>query len=169
MSVLSVLCSLLCAQSAEAKATVAKWIVDTKTHTTADIDGDEDEAHFLDFDLSVLGEDEEQYDAYARHIRSEYAHYPDDAYRSGRHTHTSPPAPALYVCVRESVLTVSDRVGSSIAAGPKCWSASCWCRRSFARRRSRRRARPRHAATSAARSIASVAEMVKQSVAPSLR
>ncbi len=75
-------------QSAEAKATVAKWIIDTKTHTTADIQGDEDEAYFLDFDLAVLGEDEDQYDTYARHIRTEYAHYPDEAYRSGRYVVT---------------------------------------------------------------------------------
>lgn len=39
---------------------------------------------FLDFDLEVLSRPPTEYDIYAEQIRQEYAHYPDDVYRSGR-------------------------------------------------------------------------------------
>lgn len=39
---------------------------------------------FLDADLSILGTNETTYDRYARQIRQEYAHVPDDAFRQGR-------------------------------------------------------------------------------------
>jgi len=68
----------------ESKETVVKWIIDTKTHTTADTQSDSDEDYFLDFDLAILGENEERYNAYARQIRREYSHIPDEAYRTGR-------------------------------------------------------------------------------------
>ncbi|MDQ7806196.1 hypothetical protein Q5425_20835 [Amycolatopsis sp. A133] len=38
----------------------------------------------LDADLAVLGAPEEQYTAYARGVREEYAKYPDDVWRDGR-------------------------------------------------------------------------------------
>jgi predicted metal-dependent HD superfamily phosphohydrolase len=38
----------------------------------------------LDADLAVLGAPEEQYAAYARGVREEYAKYPDDVWRDGR-------------------------------------------------------------------------------------
>ncbi|KDN20089.1 HD domain-containing protein [Amycolatopsis rifamycinica] len=38
----------------------------------------------LDADLAVLGASEEQYAAYARGVREEYAKYPDDVWREGR-------------------------------------------------------------------------------------
>ncbi len=38
----------------------------------------------LDADLAVLGAPEEQYTAYARGVREEYAKYPDDVWREGR-------------------------------------------------------------------------------------
>jgi len=38
----------------------------------------------LDADLAVLGAPEEQYAAYARGVREEYAKYPDDVWREGR-------------------------------------------------------------------------------------
>lgn len=41
-------------------------------------------AAFLDIDLSILGQDEATYDAYAEAIRREYAHVSDDAFRVGR-------------------------------------------------------------------------------------
>ncbi|MGW3997078.1 HD domain-containing protein [Amycolatopsis sp. NPDC004772] len=38
----------------------------------------------LDADLAVLGAPEDQYAAYARGVREEYAKYPDDVWREGR-------------------------------------------------------------------------------------
>jgi predicted metal-dependent HD superfamily phosphohydrolase len=43
-----------------------------------------DVALFLDMDLSILGADPAGFDAYDRAIRAEYAHVPEDAWRSGR-------------------------------------------------------------------------------------
>eukprot|EP01104_Vermistella_antarctica_P002238 TRINITY_DN1241_c0_g1_i2.p1 TRINITY_DN1241_c0_g1~~TRINITY_DN1241_c0_g1_i2.p1 ORF type:complete len:130 (-),score=28.59 TRINITY_DN1241_c0_g1_i2:82-471(-) len=39
---------------------------------------------FLDFDLAVLTRPNDGYQLYARQIRSEYAHLPDETFRSGR-------------------------------------------------------------------------------------
>lgn len=39
---------------------------------------------FLDLDLEVLSRNEEEYKAYAKQIRQEYAHYPDEEFRNGR-------------------------------------------------------------------------------------
>lgn len=41
-------------------------------------------AAFLDIDLSILGQDEATYDAYAAAIRREYAHVSDEDFRAGR-------------------------------------------------------------------------------------
>lgn len=41
-------------------------------------------AHFLDMDLAILGADEARFDIYEDQIRREYAHVPDDAFRTGR-------------------------------------------------------------------------------------
>lgn len=41
-------------------------------------------ALMVSIDLSILGADPETYDAYARAIRDEYAHVPEDLYREGR-------------------------------------------------------------------------------------
>ena len=43
-----------------------------------------DSGLFLDADLSILGAPAELYAAYARAIRAEYAHVPQEAYVSGR-------------------------------------------------------------------------------------
>lgn len=43
-----------------------------------------DAALFLDMDLSILGAPLTAFDAYEAAIRREYAHVPDDAFRSGR-------------------------------------------------------------------------------------
>jgi predicted metal-dependent HD superfamily phosphohydrolase len=43
-----------------------------------------DAAVLVDADMSVLGADDERYDKYAQAIRSEYAIFPPDEYRSGR-------------------------------------------------------------------------------------
>ena len=45
-----------------------------------------DAAVVVDIDLSILGKGDEEFDAYERAIRQEYAHVPDDAYRAGRGT-----------------------------------------------------------------------------------
>lgn len=45
---------------------------------------DGDAAHFLDCDMAILGASADDFVAYDRAIRTEYAHVPDDAYREGR-------------------------------------------------------------------------------------
>ena len=46
--------------------------------------GDRLGAILVSIDLSILGADRPRYEAYAAAIRKEYAHVPDEAYRSGR-------------------------------------------------------------------------------------
>ena len=41
-------------------------------------------AHFLDMDLGILGATPDRFDIYEDQIRREYAHVPDDAFRTGR-------------------------------------------------------------------------------------
>lgn len=43
-----------------------------------------DLSFFLDFDMAVLGVDEQMYKLYSEKIREEYARYPDPVYRQGR-------------------------------------------------------------------------------------
>ncbi len=43
-----------------------------------------DLSFFLDFDMAVLGVDEQMYKLYSEKIREEYARYPDPIYRQGR-------------------------------------------------------------------------------------
>lgn len=63
-------------------AEVERLILLTKGHQVpAD---DPRGALMVSIDLSILGADPETYDAYARAIREEYAHVPDDLYRAGR-------------------------------------------------------------------------------------
>ncbi|MGJ4997367.1 HD domain-containing protein [Bradyrhizobium sp. HKCCYLS3077] len=61
---------------------VGRLIRLTRTHDVPA--GDRRGALLVSIDLAVLGADEATYDAYARAIRREYAHVPDDAYRAGR-------------------------------------------------------------------------------------
>lgn len=44
----------------------------------------EDAAHFLDMDLSILAAAPERFAEYEAQIRREYAHIPEDTYRTGR-------------------------------------------------------------------------------------
>lgn len=44
----------------------------------------EDLSLFLDFDMAILGVDEEMYNLYSEKIREEYAKYPDPLYKEGR-------------------------------------------------------------------------------------
>ncbi len=53
----------------------------TKTHTS---DGDNDLDLFLDFDLSILGSEDNIYDVYTRQIREEFSIYPNFVYKNGR-------------------------------------------------------------------------------------
>lgn len=47
-------------------------------------DTSRDLRYFLDFDLAILGAEQEVYAAYAKKIRQEYAIYPDEVYQEGR-------------------------------------------------------------------------------------
>jgi len=53
-------------------------------HGTADAPVDSDTAVLLDADLAILAAAGPRYRRYAADIRAEYAHVPDDAYRTGR-------------------------------------------------------------------------------------
>jgi predicted metal-dependent HD superfamily phosphohydrolase len=56
-------------------------ILATKRHETT---GDFDTDFFTDADLAILGSDWNEYEAYAKNIRKEYAIYPDFMYNMGR-------------------------------------------------------------------------------------
>ncbi len=62
---------------------VKKLIVSTKNHQII-IEGNTDNAIFLDLDLSILGTDWHNYKKYTESIRREYAIYPDFMYNNGR-------------------------------------------------------------------------------------
>lgn len=65
--------------------TANEYILATKNHTqVAATTTDEALQLFLDIDLSILAASSERYHQYARAIRLEYSHYPDDAYQKGR-------------------------------------------------------------------------------------
>ncbi|WP_223166477.1 HD domain-containing protein [Nonomuraea sp. SYSU D8015] len=70
-----------CGVPAPRVAEVARLVRLTAAHETL-ADGDADGAVLCDADLAVLGGP--GYDAYARAIREEYAHVPDDLFRKGR-------------------------------------------------------------------------------------
>lgn len=61
---------------------VERLILLTSGHETAV--SDTDGGILIDADLAILAAEPAQYDAYARAIRQEYAHVPDEAYRAGR-------------------------------------------------------------------------------------
>jgi predicted metal-dependent HD superfamily phosphohydrolase len=63
-------------------AEVVRLIWLTTTHNVEA--GDRNGALVCDADLAILATDPDEYDAYARSIRQEYAHVPDDAFRAGR-------------------------------------------------------------------------------------
>jgi predicted metal-dependent HD superfamily phosphohydrolase len=66
----------------DAAADVAMLVALTDGHEAAD--GDPDGALLCDADLAILAADPDRYAAYTAAIRDEYAHVPDDAFRSGR-------------------------------------------------------------------------------------
>ncbi|MFC6012731.1 metal-dependent phosphohydrolase [Nocardia lasii] len=61
---------------------VVRLVVLTRGHKP--LPGDANGAVLCDADLVVLGGSPEQYAAYTRAIRAEYAHVPDDLFRAGR-------------------------------------------------------------------------------------
>jgi predicted metal-dependent HD superfamily phosphohydrolase len=63
-------------------AEVVRLIWLTTTHNVEA--GDRNGALVCDADLAILATDPDEYDAYARSVRQEYAHVPDDAFRAGR-------------------------------------------------------------------------------------
>lgn len=66
----------------ELRDEVGRLIRLTRTHDVAP--GDRRGALLVSIDLAILAADDVTYDAYARAIRREYAHVPDEAYRAGR-------------------------------------------------------------------------------------
>lgn len=60
--------------------TVERLVLATADHLPSDAD----EAVLVDADLAILGAHPSDYSAYVTGIRAEYAHVPDDAWRSGR-------------------------------------------------------------------------------------
>ena len=70
-----------CAASQEQINRVRALILTTK-HTIEPTDPDA--RLLIDIDLAILGSDENQFDAYERAIRLEYAHVPDEAFAKGR-------------------------------------------------------------------------------------
>lgn len=65
---------------AERLALVHRLVMATAGHRPADAD----EAAVVDADLAILGAAPNDYAAYARAVRAEYAHVPDEEWRSGR-------------------------------------------------------------------------------------
>ena len=63
---------------------VSEFILATKTHTLNTSVYAADLMWFLDFDLSILGAEEEAYFEYVKQIRSEFKIYPDLLYKPGR-------------------------------------------------------------------------------------
>jgi predicted metal-dependent HD superfamily phosphohydrolase len=61
------------------------FIEATQTHTvSSDVTYTTDLQLFLDFDMSILGSDWDDYEAYTRQVRREYRIYPDKLYYPGR-------------------------------------------------------------------------------------
>ena len=68
----------------ELMSTVNCYILQTKHHMQCPPDAERNLKLFLDFDLEILGADEERYDRYATNVRKEYAHIPEEDFRKGR-------------------------------------------------------------------------------------
>ncbi|WP_018612231.1 HD domain-containing protein [Segetibacter koreensis] len=64
---------------------VKTFIKATKDHIMPDgVILQKDLSFFLDFDMAILGVDEDMYKLYSEKIREEYAKYPDAVYKEGR-------------------------------------------------------------------------------------
>ncbi len=73
---------LACGVSNENADEVARLILLTKDHHVSP--GDDLGALLVSIDLSVLGAAPDQYEAYVRGVRKEYAHVPEEGWRIGR-------------------------------------------------------------------------------------
>lgn len=62
---------------------VKLYIIETIKHSPVD-SSDQDLHYFIDFDMSILGSERNEYESYTRKIRKEYSHVDDEAFRSGR-------------------------------------------------------------------------------------
>jgi predicted metal-dependent HD superfamily phosphohydrolase len=67
---------------ADRVAEVARLVLLTAGHRVEP--GDRNGALLADADLAILASPPERYDAYARAVRAEYAHVPDELFRAGR-------------------------------------------------------------------------------------
>jgi len=65
---------------------VYQWIVDTKEHKGIPGRSNCDLNLFIDMDLSIFGASKDDYRTYAKNIRKEYIHVPEEAYLKGRGT-----------------------------------------------------------------------------------
>jgi predicted metal-dependent HD superfamily phosphohydrolase len=74
--------ALLADRDHEQIAEVVRLIWLTTNHSVEP--GDRNGALINDADLAILAAEPDDYDAYARAVRQEYAHVPDDAFRAGR-------------------------------------------------------------------------------------
>jgi predicted metal-dependent HD superfamily phosphohydrolase len=64
---------------------VKTLIAATKDHKIQGSNGMENDlSYFLDFDMAILGADEDMYKLYSQKIRKEYSKYNDKVYREGR-------------------------------------------------------------------------------------
>ena len=63
---------------------IVAYIIATENHTAIDTASDQDLEFFLDFDLSVLGANWEEYSEYTSNIRKEYIMYPYSFYAKKR-------------------------------------------------------------------------------------
>ncbi|KAK7491934.1 hypothetical protein BaRGS_00016780, partial [Batillaria attramentaria] len=64
---------------------VERLITATIKHLPDDQSSDDrDLAFFLDFDMAILGQSEQEYDLYAADIKAEYCHLEEEAFRTGR-------------------------------------------------------------------------------------
>lgn len=64
---------------------VYQYIIETKKHDVEACE-DKDLKLFIDFDMSILGQDVETYAEYARNVRKEYEFVPEEDYCKGRAT-----------------------------------------------------------------------------------
>ena len=71
-----------CGVDGHAITEVTRLILLTKDHKVAE--GDRLGALIVSIDLAILGADPNRYQAYARDVRQEYAHVPEEAWRAGR-------------------------------------------------------------------------------------
>ncbi|KAK3988269.1 hypothetical protein QBC44DRAFT_329766 [Cladorrhinum sp. PSN332] len=66
---------------------IKKMIEATATHTVPDFESEaavKDAKLFLDMDLSILGAEDREFDAYEQAVRKEYAHVSGEGWRMGR-------------------------------------------------------------------------------------